>query len=122
MYLVPDEMVPVKEPVRGLIATSANDAALVVSERVGGSLADFEQIMNQTAQQLGMKHTHYSTPSVITTRGNDSIAHDLSTLALRLTRETFRSTTPSYQSRTLHLASSISQAPWLVTEPDTGIK
>jgi D-alanyl-D-alanine carboxypeptidase (penicillin-binding protein 5/6) len=68
-------------------AASANDAALVLAARVGGSLAGFEEIMNPTAQQLGMKHTHYSTPSGITTPGNYSTARDLATLALRLTQD-----------------------------------
>ncbi|QRR04962.1 D-alanyl-D-alanine carboxypeptidase [Burkholderia sp. MS455] len=87
MYLVPGQRVPVKALVRGLIAASANDAALVLAERVGGSLAGFKQLMNETARQLGMKHTHYSTPSGVTTPGNYSTARDLSTLALRLTKD-----------------------------------
>ncbi|CAB3733049.1 D-alanyl-D-alanine carboxypeptidase DacA [Paraburkholderia sediminicola] len=87
MYLTPGQRVPVRELVRGLIAASANDAALVLAERVGGSLAGFEQLMNETARQLGMKHTHYSTPSGITTPGNYSTARDLSVLALRITKD-----------------------------------
>jgi D-alanyl-D-alanine carboxypeptidase (penicillin-binding protein 5/6) len=87
MFLVPGQRVSVKQLVQGLIAASANDAALVLAARVGGSLAGFEQLMNDTAQQLGMKHTHYSTPSGITTPGNYSTARDLSTLALRLTAD-----------------------------------
>ncbi|GAU06370.1 hypothetical protein BSLA_03f0187 [Burkholderia stabilis] len=43
--------------------------------------------MNDTARQLGMKHTHYATPSGMTTPGNYSTARDLSTLALRLTKD-----------------------------------
>ncbi|WP_341318033.1 hypothetical protein WN982_23270 [Paraburkholderia sp. IMGN_8] len=58
-----------------------------MAERVGGSLAGFEPLMNETAPQLGMKHTHYSTPSGVTTPGNYSTAHDLSPLALRLTKD-----------------------------------
>ncbi|WP_082146332.1 D-alanyl-D-alanine carboxypeptidase family protein [Burkholderia pyrrocinia] len=87
MYLIPGQRVPVKALVRGLIAASANDAALVLAERVGGSPAGFEQLMNETARQLGMKHTHYATPSGMTTPGNYSTARDLSTLALRLTKD-----------------------------------
>ncbi|MFM0303569.1 D-alanyl-D-alanine carboxypeptidase [Paraburkholderia sediminicola] len=87
MYLVPGQQVPVKKLVEGLIAASANDAALVLAERVGGSLAGFEQLMNSTARRLGMDHTHYSTPSGITTPGNYSTVRDLSTLALRITRD-----------------------------------
>lgn len=87
LYLVPAQLVPVKELVRGLIAASADDAAFVMAERVGGSLAGFEPLMNEAAPQLGMKHTHYSTPSGVTTPGNYSTARDLSPLALRLTKD-----------------------------------
>ncbi|PCE25731.1 peptidase M15 [Paraburkholderia acidicola] len=87
MYLVPGQRVPVRELVQGLIAASANDAALVLAKRIGGSPAGFEQLMNATAHQLGMNHTHYSTPSGITTDGNYTTARDLSVLALRLTKD-----------------------------------
>ncbi|SMG23080.1 D-alanyl-D-alanine carboxypeptidase (penicillin-binding protein 5/6) [Paraburkholderia susongensis] len=87
MYLVPGQRVPVRELVQGLIAASANDAALVLAKRVGGSPAGFEQMMNATARRLGMDHTHYSTPSGITTAENYSTARDLSVLALRLTKD-----------------------------------
>ncbi|MEK2604900.1 D-alanyl-D-alanine carboxypeptidase [Burkholderia arboris] len=87
MYLVPGQHVPVKELVLGLIAASANDAALVLAKRIGGSPEGFEQKMNAMAHQLGMNHTHYTTPSGITTQGNTTTARDLSVLALRLTND-----------------------------------
>ncbi|WP_193100976.1 D-alanyl-D-alanine carboxypeptidase family protein [Burkholderia sp. Z1] len=87
MYLVPGQHVPVKELVLGLIAASANDAALVLAKRIGGSPEGFEQKMNEMAHQLGMNHTHYTTPSGITTQGNTTTARDLSVLALRLTND-----------------------------------
>lgn len=87
MYLVPGQRVAVRNLVQGLIVASANDAALVLAERVGGSLSGFEQRMNETARQIGMQHTRFTTPSGITTPGNHSTARDLSTLALRLTRD-----------------------------------
>ncbi|OXJ08582.1 peptidase M15 [Burkholderia sp. AU6039] len=85
MYLVPGQRVTVRNLVQGLIVASANDAALVLAKRVGGSLAAFEQLMNDTARQIGMQHTRFTTPSGITTPGNHSTARDLSTLARRLT-------------------------------------
>ncbi|MEX3630047.1 MAG: D-alanyl-D-alanine carboxypeptidase family protein [Burkholderia sp.] len=85
MYLVAGRSVTVEDLVRGLIVASANDAAMVLARRVGGSRAGFEQLMNDTAQRLGMTHTHYTTPSGITTPGNHSTARDLATLARRLT-------------------------------------
>lgn len=87
MYLVPGQSISVRELVHGLIAASANDAALVLAQRVGGSLVGFEQLMNESARELGMQHTHYTTPSGITTPGNYSTARDLSTIALKITND-----------------------------------
>lgn len=87
MYLVPGQLVSIRELVQGLIAASANDAAMVLATRVGGSPAGFEALMNAKAHELGMDHTHYSTPSGITTPGNYTTARDLSILALRLTKD-----------------------------------
>ncbi|MDN8035884.1 D-alanyl-D-alanine carboxypeptidase family protein [Burkholderia vietnamiensis] len=87
MYLVPGQVVSIKDLIQGLIVASANDAAMVLARHVGGSLSGFEQMMNDTARQLGMRHTHFSTPSGITTPGNYSTVRDLSTLALRLTKD-----------------------------------
>lgn len=86
MYLVPGQRVQIKDLVQGLIVASANDAAHVLAQRVGGTRPNFEQEMNKTARRLGMTHTHYSTPSGITTPGNYSTARDLATLAIRLTK------------------------------------
>ncbi|MEZ2311896.1 D-alanyl-D-alanine carboxypeptidase family protein [Paraburkholderia sp. RCC_158] len=87
MYLHPGQRLPVKPLVQGLIAASANDAALVLAERIGGSLGGFEMLMNAKARELGLEQTHFSTPSGITTPGNYSTARDLSILAVRLTKE-----------------------------------
>ncbi|PRG98930.1 D-alanyl-D-alanine carboxypeptidase family protein [Burkholderia gladioli] len=87
MYLVAGRSVTVEDLVGGLIVASANDAAMVLARRVGGSRAGFEQRMNDTARRLGMTHTHYTTPSGITTPGNHSTARDLATLARRLTAD-----------------------------------
>ncbi|HIH2747081.1 D-alanyl-D-alanine carboxypeptidase [Burkholderia aenigmatica] len=87
MYLVPGQRVSMKALVEGLIAASANDAALVLARRIGSSPDGFEQQMNAMAHRLGMNHTHYATPSGITTPGNITTARDLSILALRLTKD-----------------------------------
>ncbi|MEZ2352195.1 D-alanyl-D-alanine carboxypeptidase family protein [Caballeronia sp. RCC_10] len=87
MYLHAGQRLTVKTLVQGLIAASANDAALVLAERIGGSFGGSEMLMNAKARELGMEQTHFSTPSGITTPGNYSTARDLSILAVRLTKE-----------------------------------
>ncbi|MFM0740588.1 D-alanyl-D-alanine carboxypeptidase [Paraburkholderia xenovorans] len=87
MYLVPGQKAYVRDLVRGLIVASANDAALVLAHRVGGSISEFEVSMNDMARHLGMTESHFATPSGVTTPGNYSTAHDLATLSIRLTAD-----------------------------------
>ena len=47
------------EALKALIVVSANDAAIMIAEGVAGSDEAFVQRMNETAQRLGITHTHY---------------------------------------------------------------
>lgn len=87
MYLEPGQHVKVQDLVRGLIVASANDAALVLARRVGGTAPQFAALMNDTAHRLGMGHSHFISPSGISTPDHYSTARDLTTLAIRLTKD-----------------------------------
>jgi len=41
---------------------SGNDAAVALAEHVAGSEADFVALMNETAGELGLKHSHFANP------------------------------------------------------------
>ena len=43
-----------------MMAASANDAAAVIAEYVGGTIDDFIQMMNDKALEIGCVNTHYS--------------------------------------------------------------
>ena len=45
--------------IKGMIVQSGNDATIALAERVGGTEAAFVQMMNEYAQRLGMKGTHF---------------------------------------------------------------
>ena len=61
---------------------SADDAAEDLAYNVGhGSVGRFIGMMNARARELGLRHTHYSTPSGLDTPGNYSTAADLVKLA-----------------------------------------
>lgn len=46
-----------------LVVGSANDAALVLARSIAGTLDAFVSMMNERADQLGMRATHYSNPT-----------------------------------------------------------
>jgi D-alanyl-D-alanine carboxypeptidase (penicillin-binding protein 5/6) len=80
--LRPGDRMTVHDLILALMLPSADDAAEDLAYNVGrGSVARFIGMMNARARQLGLTHTHYSTPIGLDTPGNYSSAADLVTLA-----------------------------------------
>ena len=57
VYLAEKEVFSVEEMLYALMVQSANDAATALAIHIGGSKEGFVQLMNEKAQQLGMKST-----------------------------------------------------------------
>lgn len=61
-----------------LMLRSGNDAAVAIAEHVGGSLDGFVYMMNQKAEQLGMKNTRFQNPHGLDDHENHySTAYDI---------------------------------------------
>lgn len=88
MKIQPGQQLTVQELLAGLVIMSANDAALTLASLVAGDVPQFITLMNQTAQQLGMKHTHFSNPSGITMQDHFSSAHDMALLSTAIVTDT----------------------------------
>jgi D-alanyl-D-alanine carboxypeptidase len=69
---------------RGMLCHSANDAAVVFAEAVGGSEADFVKMMNAQAQRLGMTNTHFANPNGLPDVTNKTTVEDMAKLARAL--------------------------------------
>jgi D-alanyl-D-alanine carboxypeptidase (penicillin-binding protein 5/6) len=83
------ERVTVRDLLRALLVTSANDAAATLAQRVAGSRAKFVAMMNAKARQLGLKNTHFANPIGLDNEENYSTATDLAKMALILRRNAF---------------------------------
>jgi D-alanyl-D-alanine carboxypeptidase len=57
--LEPGQTISVEDAVKGIVTRSANDAAVVIAENLGGSEPAFAKLMTQKARALGMSHTTY---------------------------------------------------------------
>ncbi len=80
--LVAGERMSVQDLLVAMLLPSADDAAQDLAYNIGGgSVARFVAMMNARAVQLGLTHTHYSTPIGLDTPGNYSSAADLVKLA-----------------------------------------
>lgn len=62
IYLQVGEKIRLEDLVYGLMLRSGNDAATAIAEHVGGSLEGFVFLMNQKAEEIGMKNTMFSNP------------------------------------------------------------
>lgn len=79
--------VPVETLIQGIIVASGNDACVAMAEHIAGSEKGFSELMNQTAQKLGLKNTHYTNSMGLPTDGHFSTPRDLALLARALVRD-----------------------------------
>lgn len=74
------EQVRLGDLLRATLIKSANDAAYTMAHHVGGTTEDFVKMMNQKAEELGLKETHYMNPHGFDEVGHHSSAYDISLL------------------------------------------
>ena len=86
------DVYPLRELMKAALVKSANDAAVAVAEKIGGSVEAMVRMMNQRAQQLGMNHTLYQTvdglPPRPTHDADRTTAYDLAIVGRAIIRET----------------------------------
>lgn len=84
LYLKTGQRVTVRSLIRATAIKSANDAAMVLAEAVGGSQRGFAKMMTRKARHLGMKNTTFKNPHGLTQRGHLSTARDMAMLGRHL--------------------------------------
>jgi len=85
--LLAGQTISVQDCILGMITKSANDAATVMAEGIGGSEGHFADMMDAQAALLGMTDTHFANASGLPDPNNTSTAHDLVKLAMALYRD-----------------------------------
>ncbi len=78
------QTITVNQIILALVTKSANDAATVVAEALGGTEIEFAQLMTDRAYSLGMVRTRFTNATGLHNRRQRSTARDMSTLALSL--------------------------------------
>jgi D-alanyl-D-alanine carboxypeptidase len=72
---------------KALIVKSANDVAIMLAEKVAGSEPAFVEMMNQTAQRLGMSQTRFFNANGLPNPEQVTTARDMALLAQALIKE-----------------------------------
>jgi serine-type D-Ala-D-Ala carboxypeptidase (penicillin-binding protein 5/6) len=85
--LVVDDKITLRDLLYGLMLPSGDDAAIAIADTVGGSTANFVNIMNLFAHRLHLYQTHYTNPDGLTPDGEVNPNHYTTALDLvRLTQ------------------------------------
>ena len=75
------EQMTVEDLLYALMLKSANDAAYVLAEHVGGSVEGFSNMMNKKAEELGCKNSHFVNPNGIHNSNHYTTAYDMYLIA-----------------------------------------
>lgn len=84
LYLRPGGTISVNSAILGITTRSANDAAVVLAEAIGGTEWKFASLMNRTARRLGMDRTTFHNASGLPNWRQKTTARDMATLALAI--------------------------------------
>lgn len=81
------QTIPVEAAIRNLVVRSANDAAVVIGEYIGGTEWDFALMMTAKARELGMKNTVFRNANGLPDARQITTARDMAKLGLALRRD-----------------------------------
>jgi D-alanyl-D-alanine carboxypeptidase len=80
----PGQTLMVEDAIKALVTKSANDAAVVVAEYIGGSEDEFAKMMTRKARSLRMSRTVYKNASGLPDTGQVTTARDQALLGLAI--------------------------------------
>ncbi|BBT14842.1 D-alanyl-D-alanine carboxypeptidase family protein [Metapseudomonas otitidis] len=81
MFVKVNTQVALSDLLHGIIIQSGNDASVAVAEHIAGSEDAFADMMNTTAEKLGMKNSHFMNATGLPNPEHYSSAHDMALLA-----------------------------------------
>jgi D-alanyl-D-alanine carboxypeptidase len=83
----PGDSISVAEAIQGMTILSANDAAVAMAEKLGGSESRFAALMTLRARELGMQNTHFDNANGLPDSRNVSTARDIAIMSRAVMRD-----------------------------------
>ncbi|WP_103105313.1 D-alanyl-D-alanine carboxypeptidase family protein [Brevibacillus reuszeri] len=84
IFLQPGEEMAVEDMIKGIAIASGNDASVAMAEHLSGTEESFVAKMNERAQQLGMKNTHFVNSNGLPAPNHYSSAADIAIMSREL--------------------------------------
>lgn len=84
--LAPGRSISLDDAIHIITVKSANDVAVALGERIGGSERAFAQMMTRKARALGMRNTTFTNATGLPDAGNVTTARDIAILSAALLR------------------------------------
>ena len=77
LYLRAGEVFTLRDLLYGLMLISGNDASVAIGEYCGGNLANFVDMMNNKAKEIGANSSHFDNTHGLDSKNHYTTAHDL---------------------------------------------
>jgi D-alanyl-D-alanine carboxypeptidase (penicillin-binding protein 5/6) len=87
MFLSIGDEVKIDELLKGIIIQSGNDACIVAAENIAGDEESFAKMMNNKAQELGLKNSHFANATGLPHPDHKMSVEDLAILAKKLIKD-----------------------------------
>lgn len=87
MFVKEGQEVSIEDLLKGVIVDSGNDACVAIAEHLGGSEKSFTQVMNQQANILGLKNSHFTDSTGLPNQNHYTTAKDLAILGSALIKD-----------------------------------
>jgi D-alanyl-D-alanine carboxypeptidase (penicillin-binding protein 5/6) len=81
MFIMINDQVSVEDLLKGIIIASGNDACVALAEGIAGSEANFADMMNEKAGEIGMTSTNFTNSSGINDPDNISTVRDIALMS-----------------------------------------
>ena len=81
MFIMVNDQVSVEDLLKGIIIASGNDACVALAEGIAGSEANFAEMMNEKADEIGMTSTNFTNSSGINDPDNISTVRDIALMS-----------------------------------------
>ena len=81
MFIMVNDEISVENLLKGIIIASGNDACVALAEGIAGTEENFVDIMNEKAEEIGMKDTKFGNSSGINNPDNYSTVFDIALMS-----------------------------------------